>query len=102
MRMTGFTRVTTMQVTRAIVDSCFVLVRTHQHGVAFQPQAKNHLGPLLDPLFARTAVCFKQNFYHILTFFAFQGRIAFQFLRSKFFFFFGLKYAIVCANENLS
>ena len=28
-----------MQVTGATVDSCFVLVRTHQHGIAFQPQA---------------------------------------------------------------
>ena len=28
-----------MQVTGATVDSCFVLVRTHKHGIAFQPQA---------------------------------------------------------------
>ena len=28
-----------MQVTGATVDSCFVLVRTHQHGTALQPQA---------------------------------------------------------------
>ena len=38
-RTTGFIRVTTQQVTGATGDSWFVLVRTHQHGMAFQPQA---------------------------------------------------------------
>ena len=41
MRTTGFTCVATMQVTRATVDSCFVLVRTHQHCRAFLLQAES-------------------------------------------------------------
>ena len=41
MRTTGFTGVITMQVTGATVDSYFVLVRTHKHGIAFQPQSKS-------------------------------------------------------------
>ena len=46
MRTTSFTRVTTMQVTGANVECCFVLVRTHQRGTAFQPQAKSYKGEL--------------------------------------------------------
>ena len=48
MRTTGFTRVTTMQVTGATVDSCFVLVGIHKHGIAFQPQAKSYKGELKE------------------------------------------------------
>ena len=44
MRTTRFTQVTTMQVTGATVDSCFVLVRTHQHSITFQSQAKKLQG----------------------------------------------------------
>ena len=50
MRTTAFTRVTTMQVTGATVDSCFVFVKTQQHGIAFQPQAMSCKGELRELL----------------------------------------------------